>query len=187
MKSISIGIDGIGPVLFERSTKARRMNISVRPVKGVRVAVPPGVSLAQAKRFVYAKRGWIQKHLAAQQLRKAEHEAVLDTSADIDRVHAKTMLITRLDELAVMHGFTYDHVFIKNQKTRWGSCSARNNIKLIRLPRQLFDYVLLHELVHTRIKNHSAEFWSELNTYVGDAKKLRSQLKTYSAGLSLGI
>ncbi len=191
MKSITVGIDGIGLVLFERSTKAKRMNISVRPVRGVRVAVPRGVSLTQAARFVYTKRGWIQKHVAAQRMKETEHEAASDMSADIDRIQAKTMLINRLNELAVMHGFIYEKVFIKNQKTRWGSCSVRNNINLnislVRLPSQLIDYVLLHELVHTQIKNHSAEFWAELDTYVCDARKLHSQLKSYSQGLLPGI
>ncbi|HEU18050.1 MAG TPA: DUF45 domain-containing protein [Deltaproteobacteria bacterium] len=183
MKSIIIVIDGVGPVLFERSAKARRMNISVRPGGNVRVAVPRGVLFTQAEHFVYAKRYWVQKHLTAQQSKKAQNAPVADRAGDINRTHARTTLITRLNELAGMHGFTYGRVFIKNQKTRWGSCSVRNNINLnmnlIRLPRHLIDYVLLHELVHTRIRNHSVEFWLELDMYVGNARKLRAELNAY--------
>ena len=167
------------------------MNISVRPGGRVRVAVPRGVPLTEAARFAHGKSDWIRKHLAAQQLREAAYDTIANKTGDIDRNNAKKILIDRLNELAMIHGFTYERVFIKNQKTRWGSCSARNNINLninlMRLPDHLIDYVLMHELVHTQIKNHSAEFWTKLDSYVGDAKKLHSQLKAYSQGLSSGI
>ena len=83
--------------------------------------------------------------------------------------------------------FTYNNITIHNQRTRWGSCSPNNNIslnmKLVRLPDDLIDYVILHELVHTRIKNHSKKFWDELNVYICDAKKLERRLKEYGVGL----
>jgi predicted metal-dependent hydrolase len=72
---------------------------------------------------------------------------------------------------------------MRNQRTRWGSCSNKNNInlnmKLIRLPDEMIDYVLLHELVHTRIKNHTKDFWRELDRFVGDAKAKNKRLKAY--------
>ena len=93
---------------------------------------------------------------------------------------ARARLVGRLEELAEEYGFFYNRVFIRSQKTRWGRCSAHNNInlniKLVLLPADLRDYVLLHELIHTRIKNHSPEFWSELDKYVGDASMLRKKL-----------
>ena len=187
MKSITIGIDGIGPVFFERSMKAKRINIYVRPFKGVRVAVPRQVSFRKAEKIVYLKADWIQKCLAKIKKMEQEHEAVSENLTDIDRTEVKEKIVGRLNELAGRNGFAYNRVFIKNQKTRWGSCSARNNInlnmKLIGLPDHLIEYVILHELVHTRVKNHSTEFWSELNRFVGDAKKLNSQLREYKVEL----
>jgi hypothetical protein len=102
----------------------------------------------------------------------------------ISKAKARTALIGRLDELAELHDFRFNKVSIRNQKTKWGSCSARNNISLnmnlARLPAELTDYVILHELVHTRIKNHSKEFWGELDVYVGGrAKEFRRILRTY--------
>jgi predicted metal-dependent hydrolase len=96
--------------------------------------------------------------------------------------------------MAKIHNFKYNKVSIRNQKTKWGSCSAKNNISLninlVRLPDELRDYVILHELVHTRFKNHSKEFWAELNKFVGDsstnssrkAKELSKRLKKYRLG-----
>ena len=86
-------------------------------------------------------------------------------------------------ELAEKHNFKYKKVAIKNAKTRWGSCSYVNNINLslhlMRLPDYLIDYVILHELVHTKIKNHSKDFWHFLDYVSGNAKKLDKELKDY--------
>jgi len=103
---------------------------------------------------------------------------------EIYRAFARKKLTRRLNELSSLYGFTYNLVFIRNQKTRWGSCSAKNNINLninlLSLPSDLSDYVILHELVLTREKNHSKVFWAELNKLVGDAGKLKSRLREYS-------
>jgi predicted metal-dependent hydrolase len=96
-----------------------------------------------------------------------------------------------LEELAKIHSIKYTRASIRNQKTKWGSCSAKNNISLninlVRLPDELRDYVILHELVHTRFKNHSKMFWAELDRFVGGsprdslrrAKELSKKLKNY--------
>ncbi|MGB6012105.1 MAG: M48 family metallopeptidase, partial [Desulfobacterales bacterium] len=80
-------------------------------------------------------------------------------------------------------------VFIRNQKTRWGSCSSKDNIslnvKLVRLPETLMDYIILHELVHTRVKNHGKKYYAALDRIVGDRKSLASELKQYSIILGL--
>ena len=59
----TVEIDGVGPVLFERSKRAKHLNISVRPYKGVRVAIPAGLSFKKAEEFVHSRKGWINKHL----------------------------------------------------------------------------------------------------------------------------
>ncbi|MBN2074684.1 MAG: DUF45 domain-containing protein [Dehalococcoidales bacterium] len=186
-QSATIKIDGIGKVLFERSRRARHVNISVKPFKGVRVAVPEGLSFRKAQDFVHSKLDWIR----TSQVRMRQYEQNVEKSSTvsekIDRTKAKFKIKRRLNHLADRHGFSYNRVFIRNQKTRWGSCSRNNNIslnmKLVRLPEELMDYVIFHELVHTRIKNHSISFWTELDNYVGDSKKLASGLKKFSIGV----
>jgi len=177
----------VGPVLFECSTRAKHINIYVKPFKGVRVAVPYGLSFRKAERVVCLKATWIQKHLDRMKRVEQEHVFFLNSSVDIDKVKAREKLVNRLNELAEKHGFTYNRVFIRNQRTRLGSCSSKNNInlnmKLVQLPDELIDYVILHELVHLKIMNHSKDFWIELDKFVGDAKALRSKLKGYQLGL----
>ena len=183
----TVEIDGVGPVLFERSKRAKHLNISVRPYKGVRVAIPDGLSFKKAEEFVHSRTGWIKKHLDRMKQFEREHAAKSGTALDIDRAKAKIELSRRLNYLSAEYGFTFNRVFIRNQRTRWGSCSHKDNIslnmKLIRLPDELMDYVILHELVHTRFKNHSKQFWDELDKILVNGKGIDAELKQYTLEL----
>ena len=103
----------------------------------------------------------------------------------IYRFEAQKILPDRLMELAQKHGFLYNKVGIRNNKRNWGSCSARNNISLnlqmMKLPDDLIDYILLHELVHTKIKNHGPLFWQKLDEITGKkARVLAKEVRSYS-------
>lgn len=97
---------------------------------------------------------------------------------------AKQHLPARLAQLAAQHGFGYDGCQVKLMHTRWGSCSAAKrihlNAHLLLLPLDQLDYVLLHELCHTRQMNHSAAFWQEVSAVCPDWKTLRGKLKQFS-------
>ena len=97
------------------------------------------------------------------------------------KIEAKNYLIQRLDFLAKKYNFSYGKVTLRNQKTRFGSCSFNNNINLninlMNYDFDVIDYVLIHELCHTRIKNHSKSFWLEVEKYCPEYKKLRKALK----------
>jgi len=183
IKSRTVEIRGIGPVLFERSKRARHLNITVKPFEGIRVAVPFRFSYREAEKIVHSNIDWIKKRQERIKEARQKYEPLLKKSTEIDKTSAKKFLIERLNELSKMNGFSYNTVFIRNQKTRWGSCSAKNNIslnmKLVLLPEELHDYVILHELVHTQIKNHSSKFWERLDKFVGDAKSCQSKLNEY--------
>lgn len=182
--SKTVDITGIGPVLFERSRKARRVVIAVKPCTGVRVAVPYGSSFQRAEEFVYAKLDWIQGHLVKSRAYSQSNGTGKSAIDIIGRAEAKRRLIARLEYLAAQYGFTYNRVFIRNQKTRLGTCSSRNNIglniKVSRLPQELMDYVILHELAHTRVKNHGKEFWMLMDELVGDGKAKATRVREYS-------
>ncbi len=178
----TIELKSVGTILIERSRRAKHLSLSVRAFKGARVAVPYGISFTRAEMFARSKTGWLKKHLNKMALMEQEAKA-LSKSKPINRVTARKQIIDRLNYLSQKHGFNYNRVFIKNQKTRWGSCSGKNNINLnitlVRLPDELLDYTILHELVHTRVKNHSRQFWDQMDKLVGDSKKLDSKLSEY--------
>lgn len=99
------------------------------------------------------------------------------------RVQAERLLPQRLQALASAHGFTYKSATVKRLSSRWGSCDSDKNIVLnlflIQLPWQLIDYVVLHELTHTRALNHGPAFWEEFERQLPEAKKLRREIKQY--------
>ncbi|WP_340113679.1 M48 family metallopeptidase [Maribellus mangrovi] len=104
---------------------------------------------------------------------------------EVYRFEAKLLLPVRLKELAGQYGFSYQKVTIRNNRNNWGSCSSKNNISLnlqmMKLPDQLIDYILLHELVHTEIKNHSPAFWKRLDEVTGNrARELSRHVREYS-------
>ena len=183
----TIDIDGVGSISFERSKRARRIIISVKPFRGVRVAVPYGSTFKKAEEFVRTKRAWIKKHLEKMKRYEEKCNENAGKADNIDKAKAKIILIKRLRFLADGYGFSYNRVFIRNQKTRWGSCSSKNNIslniQLVRLPNELVDYIILHELVHTNIKDHSKAFWAKMDKHVKNSRKIRSRLKIYGMEL----
>ena len=168
----------IGIIRFIKNNRAKRIIISIKP-EFVRVTIPRRQTLKDAQKFAEQKMDWIKKH-------SKNMKVLIQRSKNlpkIDKEEARDKLGKRLSELAVEHNFQYNRVSIRNQKTRWGSCSSKDNIslnmKLLHLPDQLIDYILLHELVHTRVKNHSQDFWNELETVVPNARTIDNQLRNY--------
>jgi predicted metal-dependent hydrolase len=102
---------------------------------------------------------------------------------EVMRSEALNYLPVRMNELALAFGLTFGRITVKNIKTRWGSCSAVNNINLnlhlMQLPDRLIDYVLLHELAHVKEKNHSQRFWDFLEEICPNARQLDKELKQY--------
>lgn len=101
------------------------------------------------------------------------------------RIEAKKYLPAILHQLAAKHGLTYGKVTVRDNKTRWGSCSRDNNISLnihlMRLPAHLCEYVILHELSHIPHKHHQQSFWLYLNRLTnGRARELDRELNAYS-------
>lgn len=102
---------------------------------------------------------------------------------------ATALLTPRLNQLAREHGFTYRSLRIKRMKTRWGSCDQHTNIVLnlylMQLPWQLIDYVILHELTHTKVLNHGADFWAAFEAVLPNARKLRRATRSYQPRLAI--
>ena len=119
-------------------------------------------------------------HMAQRQRAQADTVRNLPAISDED---AREKLSTRLNQLAGQHRFTFTHVTIRRQKTRWGSCTSRGaislNIALARLPQELMDYVILHELLHTRIRGHGSQFWTELERLDPQAFDHHRRLRCY--------
>lgn len=152
----------IGEVVFRKSKRSRSVSIRVHPVKGVTVSVPYLVPYAVAKLFFEARRNWIIKTMARQKQRMVDTPVPSASEIEKLRRQAKSELPPRLAELASRYGFVYNRVAIKHNSSNWGSCSSKSNINLnlniVRLPKILQDYILLHELCHLRHHDHGHAF-----------------------------
>lgn len=151
-----------GEVLLVKSARSRSISIRVHPVKGVRVSVPRIVPFAAAVAFYKMKRNWVLEVMARQRERFKDVQVASPDEVEALRRKAKAELPSRLAELAGRYGFVYNRVVIKHNATNWGSCSSKNNINLnlniVRLPKVLQDYILLHELCHLRHHDHGHAF-----------------------------
>lgn len=119
-------------------------------------------------------RGGRRKHLRT--VRKKE-----DPQRKQNRELARQRITRRVEYFAPLVGVTYNRIFIKEQKTRWGSCSSLGNLnfnwKLILLNEELLDYVVVHELAHRKQMNHSPTFWAEVERVLPDYRERRRRLK----------
>ena len=99
------------------------------------------------------------------------------------RKQAETLLPPRVELLAAEHDFSYRSVGVKQLKGRWGSCDTNKdilfNLYLMQLPWPLIDYVIMHELVHTKVMRHGPPFWSMLEAHLPNARMLRAKTKEY--------
>ena len=165
----------IGNVLFEKSRKAKRVIISVKSPSNIRVAVPRFITIKRAESFVLQKLDWIK----TQQNKLLKKVNILEIVKFVSPKE-KLMIKKQVEHLAKKHNFTFSKITLKKMRTRWGSCTSKNNINLniglVALTDDLREYIILHELVHTRIKNHSKEFWIELGNFIPNPKTLNRKL-----------
>ena len=145
-------------VHFVRVKRARRYVLRVRPDGDLRVTIPRGGSMREAVKFAERHLDWAHRQrtkvLAAR--RPAHVEKAL-------RQQAARELTPQLLALAAIHGLEVRRVSIRNQRSRWGSCSPRGHIalnyRLVLMPPEVREYILIHELMHLKQANHSIRFW----------------------------
>jgi predicted metal-dependent hydrolase len=156
----------LAPVLvFVRHPRARRYLIRVTDNGTVRVTIPRRGSQREAAAFAAREQAWIDKQLRARRTKIAGLDSN-DERQKVDReliVRARRELPPRLLELASAHGLTVSRISIRNQRWRWGSCSRSGHIclnwRLVTMPDDVRDYVLIHELMHLKRMDHSPRFW----------------------------
>jgi|TARA_B110000914_G_scaffold221962_1_gene234630 predicted metal-dependent hydrolase len=181
-KSIKITLPIVGEVFLERSTRAKHIRMSIKPPSKIRVAVPVGVSFEEAQKFAEEKEAWLHKQIQKFSISEATSlYEKSDLESKEEQLQKKEAIISRVKYLAREFGFKHNKISTRRMKSRWGSCSYNNSIRInicvSHLPQKLQDYIILHELMHTKIKNHSRHFWSELNNIIDELHEIRKELK----------
>ncbi|KND49736.1 MAG: putative metal-dependent hydrolase [Parcubacteria bacterium C7867-008] len=190
-------MDGLRYEIRE-SARAKHVRIDVYPDGRVLLTKPIRMSLRVAETFLKHRTEWVRKTQEAfitrqQRLDKRRKMLGLLTPEILPRPRrgsvaykeavaaSRILTANRLRHFNQHYTFQYGTISIRNQKTRWGSCSAAGNLsfnyRIIYLPPQLQDYLIVHELCHTKEHNHSKKFWNLVADTIPDYAKLRTQLK----------
>jgi len=176
-------ISGLGDVIFKANGRIRHLRMRLTSDTDAIIEYPRKFGYRKAFGFVIANVEWFIRRKRALLKRYSSEIRIHRSATGLRHDQIQKVIKERVAYLAAVHGFTLNGLSIRNQKTRWGSCSSKNvinlNINLIRLPGHLMDYVILHEMVHLHVKNHGHNFWTELEKYVPGAKNLDSELKKY--------
>ena len=159
--------------------RAKRYILRVRPDGTLRITIPRGGSRGEALAFARTQSHWIEQ----ERLRVHEHRAAVPPEREVElRKRAAEQLIPRLHDLAAQHGLTVTRATIRNQRTRWGSCSRRGaialNYRLMLMPPWVADYVLIHELMHLREQNHGRRFWRHVAQACPEFREAERWLRT---------
>lgn len=168
-------------------SKRRSIGMEVHADGSVIVRVPYSLSEKQVEEFVYKHESWMEeksRYLAGKADLRISTNAKKKDELTKDEINSiKTAFEKRVIYFSRIMGVTVGNITIKNQKTRWGSCSSKGNLKfnyqLYYMPQELMDYVVIHELAHRRYMNHSKEFWAEVKKYCPDYKERKNALKQY--------
>lgn len=174
-------------------SKRKTLAIEIRPDMRVVVRDPEKIPQNEIMKFVEEKQNWIKKHLVqmyfkAEEIKKQKKEPAL-TNADIEKLCQKALSVIpdKVKYYAEIMGVTYGRITIRNQKTRWGSCSSKGNLNfnclLMLMPDKVLDYVVVHELCHLKQMNHSKKFWMEVERYMPDYQNYKKWLNENGGAL----
>jgi predicted metal-dependent hydrolase len=166
-------------------SRRRTLALQVRQSGEVVVRAPLFVREQEVRRFVEEHLAWIEKQqrklaCAAEQRREIQPLSKAELSGLTEQ--ARRDLTERARLFAQRVGVTYGRITIRNQKTKWGSCSAQGNLNfnclLMDAPQEVLDYVVVHELCHRLHMDHSPAFWAEVARVLPDYGKRRKWLRT---------
>jgi predicted metal-dependent hydrolase len=167
---------------FVRMRQARRYVMRVRADGDLRVTIPRGGSKSEAERFVERHRAWAERQ-RSRTLEARRPPAELRAL----RARAAIELPPHLLALAAAHGLTVARVSIRDQRSRWGSCSPKGhialNFRLLLMPAEVREYILIHELMHLKQANHSRRFWRLVEAACPSFRDAERWLRTHGPSL----
>lgn len=172
-------------VQFQLVRSSRKtLGIQVLSPEKVLLRAPRNMPTAEIRRLVNENRPWIEKHLRMAEDREQKAAAVPPlTQVEMEALARRALkeLPPRIGMWAGKIGVSYGRVTIRNQRTRWGSCSAKGNLNfnclLMLCPEEVIDYVIVHELCHRMEMNHSPRFWAEVEKVLPAWREQRRWLK----------
>lgn len=167
-------------------SRRKSLAIEITPELQVVVRAPARMPVREINAFVQEKDDWIRAHLQQMAEKKRLREQYREQALSKEELQelatqAMKLIPQKVHYYAQIIGVTYGRVTIRNQRTRWGSCSGKGNLNfnclLLLMPEEVLDYVVVHELCHRKEMNHSARFWEEVEKILPDYRQRRKWLK----------
>lgn len=171
------------PYTLKTSTRARRLRLAVHLDGNVVVTAPRHVNLGFIENFIKQKSAWILDKINYFSNFKIDRTLIHDGRKNYlnQKEQARSMAHGKVREFNKLYNFKYNRISIKNQKTCWGSCSRKGNLnfnyKIVLLPENLADYIIVHEICHLGEFNHSKKFWNLVARTLPDYAARRVELK----------
>lgn len=169
-------------------SKRKTLSIEIRPNETVLVRAPYSIKDREIYKFLDEKEHWITEHLRKAKERQKESEKIPKLTMDEVKQlaeRATKVIPEKVRHFAESMGVEYGRITIRNQKTRWGSCSGKGNLNfnclLMLVPEDVMDYVVVHELCHLIEMNHSKAFWQQVEQVMPDYKEHRKWLKEHGS------
>lgn len=168
---------------FKRHRQSKHIRISIKSDGNVLVTFPFWSSKKVAIKFANEKMVWIENYL--KEMKNNGRSSILSKGNRKDYLEkkeiARKMITKKIEQFNQHYGFKYNKIVIRNQKSRWGSCSSKNNLnfnyKVVYLPEKLVDYLVVHELCHLKQMNHSRKFWDLVGETVSNHCELSKKLR----------
>ena len=174
------------PLIRIIRSKRKTVSIQISSPGEVTVRAPVRMPEREIRRWLDEKRGWIESHLEkAEQQAEARKLLPVLSPEEIRQLAdaALKQIPPRVQQRAAQIGVRYGRITIRNQRTRWGSCSSAGNLNfnclLMLCPDDVKDYVVVHELCHRKEMNHSARFWELVGSVLPDYRTARKWLKDH--------
>ena len=167
-------------------SRSKSLAIEITPELQVVVRAPARMPVREINAFVQEKDDWIRAHLQQMAEKKRLREQYREQALSKEELQelatqAMKLIPQKVHYYAQIIGVTYGRITIRNQRTRWGSCSGKGNLNfnclLLLMPEEVLDYVVVHELCHRKEMNHSARFWEEVEKILPDYRQRRKWLK----------
>lgn len=176
------------PYTLKVSPSARRLRLSIYRNGSFVVTMPRSMNPGFVEKFIVQKSRWVIKKI--EYFKGFSNIFPLKNTKKEYSEHKERALIlaqTRIEYFNKTYNFSFNKISIRNQKTRWGSCSKNGNIsfnyKIALLPEKMADYIIVHELCHLNEFNHSKNFWSLVAKAIPDHHDIRKDLKKNGSSL----
>ncbi|OGZ11524.1 MAG: hypothetical protein A3D67_00590 [Candidatus Lloydbacteria bacterium RIFCSPHIGHO2_02_FULL_51_22] len=174
------------PYAVRRSPRTKRVSLTMSYDGSLVVSAPERAALSLIENFIQEKSGWILKNFLYFKNFKGKIFSGDRKEFLFYKERAQTFVLDRIAHWNARGTFPVEGVQVKYQRAQWGSCSDKKNLnfnyKILFLPPRLADYVIVHELCHTRELNHSARFWRLVGDVFPSYEHLEKELKNYRIG-----